>query len=377
MNEEQRESGAQVTATGIAPSRSLAETIRPALIVSEKTFFEYSLFLKHLLAGFADESIPTALICPPGCDVDSFIYGSIEVFRYPVIKLPLAKPYNRGVLVEQLTKFKPTILHCLCESSEGLTKQLAHHLDLPYIMMVDSLKSRWKRLSISRHCAKIIVPAKSIVDDMMKFYPHAAERTEQINIGTFVEQDCVCFSRRSQLVSMVTVHPLDRVADFENLFNAIRNIAINPPQMDEFMLIVIGQGRAEGQLRKLLAALDLLQRVTIVPAMRPWHSTLAAGDIFIQLQPNKAFNPFLLEAMSLGLAVAACKGGVDDLILADQTAVVFNQNDEISIRGTLKRLLDRKEFARQIARNAQHYLRENHSVSKMISSILRIYREPR
>jgi len=77
------------------------------------------------------------------------------------------------------------------------------------------------------------------------------------------------------------------------------------------------------------------------------------------------------------LAVAACKGGVDDFIIADRTAVVFNPNDEISIRGALQRLLDRKEFARQIARNAQQNLRENHSVSKMISSILQIYREPR
>jgi len=377
MDEEQKESGVQVTATEIAPPRSFAKTIRPALIVSEKTFFEYSLFLEHLLAGLADESIPTALICPPDCDVGSFIYGSVEVFRYPVIKLPLARPYNRSVLVEQLVKFKPTILHCISESKVSLTKKLARLLDLPYVMMVNSLKKRWRGLSISRHCTKIIVPAKSIAADVTKFYPHAAERIEQVNIGTFVEQDCVCFSQRSRLVSMVTVHPLDNVAVFENLFSAVRNLAINPPQMDEFMLIVIGQGRAEGQLRKLLAALDLLQRVTIVPAIRPWRSALAAGDIFIQLQPNNSFNPFLLEAMSVGLAVAACKGGVDDFIIADRTAVVFNQNDEISIRGALQRLLDRKEFARQIARNAQQYLRENHSVSKMISSILQIYREPR
>ncbi len=382
MDEEQKGSGVQVTATEIAPLRSSTETIRPALIVSEKTFFEYSLFLEHLLAGLADESIPAALICPPDCDVGSFIYGSVEVFRYPVIKLPLARPYNRSVLVEQLTKFKPTILHCISESKASLTKQLAHRLDLPYVMMVNSLKKRWRGFSISRHCTKIIVPAKSIAADVTKFYPHAAERTKQINIGTFVEQDCVCFSQRGPrssqgLVSMVTVHPLDNVAVFENLFSAVRNLAINPPQMDEFMLIVIGEGRAEGQLRKLLAALDLLQRVTIVPAIRPWRSALAAGDIFIQLQPNNSFNPFLLEAMSVGLAVAACKGGVDDLVIADRTAVVFNQNDEISIRGALQRLLDRREFARQIARNAQQYLRENHSVSKMISSILQIYREPR
>jgi glycosyltransferase involved in cell wall biosynthesis len=173
----------------------------------------------------------------------------------------------------------------------------------------------------------------------------------------------------------VTVHPLDHVAEFEHLFKAIRNLRINPPQADEFMLMIIGSGPAEGKLRKLLASFGLLQNVTIVPLLKPWRSILAAGDIFIQPRPNASFNPFLLEAMAVGSAVAACKGGVDDLIIEDKTAVVFNPNDEISIRGTLQRLLDRRDFARQLARGAQAYLRESHSVSSMISSILRLYRE--
>ena len=373
MNEEQKNPEYQVTATEFASAKSLAEMVRPALIVSEQTVLEYSLFLGHIFTGLADESISAALICPPDCDVDSFICGAVEVFRYPLIRLSLAEPYNRGVLAEQLAKFRPTVLHCMCESKAGLTRQLAHQLDLPYIMTINSLQNQWwRRLSISRHCVKIVVPTKSIANDVVKFYPHFAERTEHINIGTFVEQDCVCFSQRDRLVSMVTVHPLDNVSDFENLFNAVRHLVINDY---EFMLMAIGAGRAEGQLRKLLAALDLLQIVTIVPRLKPWRPVLAAGDIYIQPQPNTVFNPFLLEAMGVGSAVAACKGGVDDLIIEDRTAVVFNPNDEISIRSTLQRLLDRKEFARQLARNAQQYLRENHSVSKMISSILQIYRE--
>jgi len=82
-----------------------------------------------------------------------------------------------------------------------------------------------------------------------------------------------------------------------------------------------------------------------------------------------------LEAMSVGSAVAACKGGVDDLILEDRTAVVFNPDDELSIRAGLQRLFDRQEFARQIARQAQDYVREHHSVSTMISAILQAYHQ--
>jgi glycosyltransferase involved in cell wall biosynthesis len=107
----------------------------------------------------------------------------------------------------------------------------------------------------------------------------------------------------------------------------------------------------------------------------PWRSVLAAGDIFVQPRPSFVFDLSLLEAMSIGTAVASCKGGVDDLIIEDQTAVVFDPNDEVSIMRALQRLLDRREFARQIAKNAQEYLRKNHSVSKMISGILRVYNE--
>jgi len=32
--------------------------------------------------------------------------------------------------------------------------------------------------------------------------------------------------------------------------------------------------------------------------------------------------------MSIGAAVAACKGGVDDLIIGDKTALVFDPDDE-------------------------------------------------
>jgi glycosyltransferase involved in cell wall biosynthesis len=171
---------------------------------------------------------------------------------------------------------------------------------------------------------------------------------------------------------MVTAHPLDDVDKLENLFGAVRHLLID---RYEFMFVVIGSGQAESQLRKLLAALDLLRIVTIVPRLKPWRSVLAAGDIFVQPVASAAFNPLLLEAMSVGAAVAGCKGGVDDLIIEDQTAVVFDPEDELSIYGSLQQLFNRREWARQLARGAQEYLRENHTVSQMISSTLRTYRD--
>jgi len=360
--------------------------VRPVLIASEQTVYEYAIFLEHLLVGLADEAIPVVLVCPPKCEIDSVPSGSAEIIRHPAINLPFLWRLNRNWLIEQLLKFKPTVLHCLCESKAGLTRQLAQQLHLPYVLTVNSLppsrsplrrakegQTQAGQLSISPdHCARIITPAQSIADSVARTYPRLAERIEKINIGTFVEERSRCFSEPSRLTSILAAHPLNNAADFENLFSAVRHLSIDGY---EFALVIMGAGRAERQLRKLLAALDLLQTVTIVPRLRPWRSVLAAGDIFIQPRLNAAFDPLLLEAMSVGLAIAACKGGVDDLIIQGRTAIVFDPADELSIKGCLQRLFDRPEFARKLAKGAQSYLRAEHSVSNMISATVQAYHQ--
>ena len=286
MGEEQKDSTSETVKK---------KSLRPALIASEKTVSEYSIFLEHLLVGLADESIPAALVCRPGCDVDSVVSPAVEVLRHPVFNLPLMGRQNKKILLEKLEKFKPTVLHCLCESKASLTRQLARQLGLPYVLTVNSLQKRFNQLSISsKRLAKIIVPAESIAVNIAKVYPRFAERIEQVNIGTFASKTTGCFGKPGQLASMVTAGPLRSESDFENLLGAVKHLAIDGY---EFMLVVIGGGRAERGLRKLLAELGLLQIVTIVPKLQPWRAVLAAGDIFIQPVADNAFNPLLLEAM--------------------------------------------------------------------------------
>jgi glycosyltransferase involved in cell wall biosynthesis len=347
--------------------------LRVALIASEQTVRDYSEFLGLILVGLADESIPTLLVCPEGCDPDSNFAGAAEVLAHPALDLPFTEPLAARLLAQQAGKFEPTVLHCLCESKASLTRRLAHRLELPYLLAVNSLQGRWGQLSISsKRCKRIIVPAETIAANMSKTHPGFDDRIEQINIGTFVAQTERCFSETNRIPTMVTAHPPDNADDFENLFGALRHLRIDGY---EFMVVVAGDGRAVGQIWQLLTALDLLQTVTMVSKLKPWRSVLATGDIFIQPRPRNVFDTSLLEAMSVGAAVAGCAGGVDDLIIADETAVVFDPKDELSIMRTLQRLLDKREFARQIAGKAQQHLKENHSAGDMISATIGAYRK--
>jgi len=333
------------------------------------------MLLQNLLVGLASEPVQIAMVCPPGGDVDSIVSGPVEVIRHPAIDLPLIERLSRGSLVRRLTEFEPAVLHCLCRSKTPLAAYLARNLDVPYILTINALLKRWRPFGgLSSHCAGIIVPTRTVAANVAEFQGRFAGRIEQISIGTFVAEKSCCYSAPSRIATMVLAHPFDNINDFENLFNAIRHMILDGY---EFMTLLMGGGPGESKLRELLAALDLLQMVTIIPRMRPCRSVLAAGDIFIQPRPTSAFNPFLLEAMSVGTAVAACKGGVDDLVAEGATAVVFDPDDEMSIMAALKQLLDKREFARKIAKAGQQYLRENHSVSDMIAATLKTYKNAR
>ncbi len=347
------------------------KSIRPALIASERTMSEYSINLHHLLVGLADESIQPALVCRPGSNPAPVVPPRAEIINHPAFELPLMGRQNKKILVERLEKFGPTVLHCLCESKAKLTRQLARQLDLPYVVTVNSLQKGFRQLAVSaRRCAKIIVPAKSIASNIAKVYPRLAGQIEQINIGTFATETVRCFEKTGRQGCIVTTHRLEDVDDFENLFNAVRHLAIDGY---EFMLVTAGGGREESKVRRLLSTFGLLQTVIIVPRLKPLRSVIDACDIFVQPTANYVFDQTLLEAMSAGVAVASCKGGVDDLIIEGQTAVVFDGGDELSIYSTLQQLFDRPELAQQIARGAQDYVRKNHTVSKMVADTLRSY----
>ena len=349
----------------------MRKAVRPVLVASERTATEETTFLRRLLVGLADESLPVALVCPPGCDIERLVPAPVELLAHPLVDLPLARGLGTEQVAESLAKFKPTVVHCLCESSAATARRLSRRLDVPYVLSIHSLIGPFSRLPVSpRRCTKIIAPAETIRLSLGKTHPALADRAVTIDVGTFVEGGWLCFSDPTRVPSMVVAHPLDRVDDLRNFLLAVKALVA---EGRDFVVILMGRGRAEHRLWQFLAAEGLSEVVTIVPPMNPWRSVLAAGDIFVRPQPIPRFSMFLLEAMSAGTAVAACRGGVDDLIVPEETALVFDADDEVSIREVLARFLDDTESARQLAARAQAHLRAKHSVSRMVGAYLETY----
>lgn len=347
--------------------------LKPALIVSKDTISDNRFYIERLMVGLADKSIPLSIVCPYNSDISDIAVASAEVIHYPILNLPFLANRQKLAMLEKLKKFDPSLLHCLSPAEMSFAEWISRRLDLPYLLNIDSLKSPWQRLpKKTRHVTGIIVSTETIADNLTSLRPKLSDFIVKVNPGTFVWEECTCFCQSNRCPSMIVSHPFNRKDEFEKLFAAFRHLAIDGY---DFMVALIGAGRTERQIRQLIGDLGLSPRVVIVPVMQPPLLTLSAGDIFIQPQPVNSFNTLLLEAMGMGLAIAGCKGGVDDLLINNKTATVFDPEDELSIYSCLRQLLDKKELTRNLASDAQEYLRENHTVSSMIDNILKIYED--
>ena len=359
--------------TNVSTTVATTEAVRGVLIVDEFFLRGHSAFLRHLLVGLTDAACPVKLVCPDGDHPKTMLCPTVETINHPLFKMPFFWRQNRDYVLNKLIKFKPSVLHCFAPSKARLTRYLAESLDIPYVLSVHSAFRRgFPKSSVShRNCSALIGSSEIVAAHLKKAYRRHNRHIAQLNIGVFVEDFCSCFSEPNRMPSMVIAQRLENVANFESLLHALKHLAI---EGYEFILGIIGTGPAEAKIHELVSALGLSQRVTVVGNIRSLRPVFAEADIFIQPRPNTDTNSHLLEAMSVGMVVAAAGEGSNNILIDNKTAVLFESDDELNIYSCLQNLLDKRDVAKRIAKEGQKYLRENHTVSKMITVLLNTYR---
>ena len=345
--------------------------IRPLLVSDRKTLQRFSAPLRHLLFGFEAQDIPCCLVVPPNSQIESLCWPRIEVIEYPALRFPLFYYQNRRRLFAQIEKFRPTIVHCVGTAKAFLAKRISDTFGIPDVLTVNSSRQNiFKRFVISKGFSSIIASSGRFVQSLKENNPKIAEMIKQINTGTFVDESCACFSSSQKLASMIAVMDLHRFEDIEPLLSAIRHLTVDGY---EFVAAIMGRGPAERKIRNFIHSTGLTQTITITPPMKPLRSVLCGTDIFIQPYVMERLDPALIEAASVGTAIATDENNKDDFFQNNTTAIFFDSRDELSIYSALQKLLDDREFARSIACAAQNHLRSNNSVSSMVSDLLKIY----
>ncbi|RKY14304.1 MAG: hypothetical protein DRP52_00390 [Planctomycetota bacterium] len=354
-------------------TESYPETvIRPVFLVDRSVFLSYSAYIRRILVGLSSGTARvSALVCPACTDPQAILCPSVERIEHPTLRLPIFWSQNRKVLLDQLLRFKPTILHTFYPGQVHLAHWLSKQLQLPFVATCHKKSSRWSCFERTiHHAAKIVAPSKPIADHLAETSPGLKGRIERIHIGSFVEDHCSCFSRGGDVASLIAVHPLSSLKIFAPFLNAVRHLVLDG---FEVMVAIMGVGKAEKAIRAHIRKLGLTSVVTVVPPIRPMRSVLGGADVYLHLSDSGAFDAQLLEAMAVGLAVVGVPETTSGLLHDSQTAAFWDSHDELNIYGCLKNVLGQREKSRQLAQNSQAYLRNHNSVSQMVDKLTNTY----
>ena len=353
------------------PNQPQADAIRSLLIPDSQTVRQFYSPLRHLLFGFEAQDIHCCVVVPPESRIESFLWPGIEIIEYPAWQFPLFYKQNRRRLVSQVEKFQPTIIHCLGTGRILLAKALGRAFNIPVVLTVNSAgQSFLQRWTIRKGFSAVVVPSERIAELFKKHNSRIASRVQQVNTGIFVDETCACFSQPGRIPSMIVVSDFLRFGDLEPFLNAVRHIVVNGY---EFLVVLMGNGPADRDIRKFIHSVGLDDIVNISPQVGPLRAIFRSTDIFVQPCVTENFDSAMLEAAGAGAAIAADKGNADGLLQDNVTAVLFDNHDELSICSALQKLLNDREVAKSLASAAQNYLRSSHSVSSMVENLLKIY----
>ena len=345
--------------------------VKPVFLVDRKVYQGYSSYIRRILVGLTGTADASALVCPSCVNTEAILCPSVQLLEHPALRLPVFWSQNRRILLERLSRFKPTILHTFYPGQIRLAHWLSQQLEIPYVLTLHRSPPKWLFYEKPfRHSAGIIAPSETVAGELQKSRRGFNGRLKRIHVGSFVEDTCRCFSRQHQIPCLIAVHRLDDISVFKPLLNAVRHLMLDG---FDLMVAIMGQGRKEKTIRRQIRSLGLTSVVTVVPPMRPLRSIFGGADIYLHLDDTGCFDGLLLEAMAVGLAVTGAPEQNSGLLKDGQTARFWDKDDELSIYACLKRLLGQRAETRQLAINGQAYLREHNSVSRMVDKLMEAY----
>jgi glycosyltransferase involved in cell wall biosynthesis len=193
---------------------------------------------------------------------------------------------------------------------------------------------------------KNVVPSRFLVEVFNRFGIEAAVIPNIVDLDRFPfrERDPL----RPRLVS---------TRNFDALYNvaaAIRAFRLVQDRWPDSTLTLVGNGREEPELRRLVAELQL-QHVRFVGRVEPNDiaAYYAANDIYIQ-SPNIDNMPTsVIEAFASGLPVVSTEaGGVPAILTHERHGLLAPLGDSETLAAHVLRLLDDPDFSRRLARTA-------------------------
>ena len=174
---------------------------------------------------------------------------------------------------------------------------------------------------------------------------------------------------------ILSVGRLSREKGHIDLINAI-SLLRNLDSPSRFKVVLAGDGPEREQLERVVRSHGLNDCVCFVGHIKDVAPYYAIADILALPSHSEGSPNVLLEAMAAGIpAVATCVGGVPEIAVADENALLVPPRDPKPFANALRRLLTSPEMRRLLGTNAKAHVEKNFSPHSYARSLIGIYRE--
>ena len=169
-----------------------------------------------------------------------------------------------------------------------------------------------------------------------------------------------------------------RYEGLDLLIEAFSRLASDNP---DFVLLLIGSGEVELQLREQVSQLNLDNRV-LMPGRIPHHrirSAYALMDVMVyprhSIRLTELVTPLKpLEAMAMGKAVIASDiGGHRELVTHNETGILFPAGDATALSRAIASVLGNRELLERLGKAGIKYVIENKTWRETTSVYKKIY----
>ncbi len=181
-----------------------------------------------------------------------------------------------------------------------------------------------------------------------------------------VEEDI--FSEETPIV--LAIGRLTSQKGFDYLIKAIH--IVNLEGLKTY-LVLLGQGKEEKKLKKLVSQLQIEDRVFLLGFQSNPYKYLARATVFVLSSLYEGFPNVLLEAMALGVPSVAtrCPTGPDELITDGVDGLLVPPADAEALAEAIKRLLSDKSLRKALGAKARKRA-EEFEVKKIVREYERV-----
>ena len=335
-----------------------------------------SSYTLRLAERLADHGFVPHIVCPDARMVPDPLRSNLSIMESGLLDTSLLRSLSVMLTSRDVAKLQPQLVHVQSRAAIPFGVPLARWLKLPCVLTVHDYLSRWDSVPTDPALIKrVIAVSESVRDDLHSRSGLGPQTLEVIHCGVSIpelgDNSDVLDGKRIPVVGTAGALELSKGVSY---FLDAARLVIDAGHDVEFL--IAGSGPEEHALRTQARNLKLMDRVTFVPNLPEFQSSLQAMDIFCLPALVQGLGTVMLEAMSFGRPVIATGvGGVSAVVTDDRAALAVPPSDSEALAARIIELLSDPIRARAIGNAGRQRVIESFSADQMVEQTVAVYRD--